>query len=243
MSIPKVRAEGSGNSRSLGRQGVSHNTAAGKRLREALGEHEVSWLVGRSGLSDSTIRDAIKRGPSRSDVAAKLASALDVSIDWLLTGRTDRTASDSIASTNFDQQHEGNDLVEVAQIDPSYGLGAVIMDEVAAPEMRTFSRAWLRQITSSHPEELFWGRGRGNSMAETINDGEPLLIDRGQQTVRDTDLIWAFAIGDVGAIKRLRPVPDGTVRILSDNPAVPPDSAHGSEIHIFGRVVAVVKKL
>lgn len=136
-----------------------------------------------------------------------------------------------------------DDLVEIAQIDTSYGLGAVIMDEVATPEMRTFSRAWLRQITSSPPEELYWGRGRGNSMAETINDGDPLLIDRGQQSVRDTDLIWAFAVGDVGAIKRLRPVPDGNVRILSDNPAVPPDSAHGSEIHIFGRVIAVVKKL
>ncbi len=117
------------------------------------------------------------------------------------------------------------------------------MDEAAAPEMRTFSRAWLRQITTSPPEQLYWARGRGNSMAPTIEDGEPVLIDRMQQSPRDADLIWAFAWGDIGAIKRLRPMPDGHVRILSDNPAVPPEIAHGSEIHVFGRVVAVVKNL
>jgi phage repressor protein C with HTH and peptisase S24 domain len=112
----------------------------------------------------------------------------------------------------------------VPEIDPSFGLGRVFMDEAPAPEMRTFSRNWLRQITTTPPEELYWARGRGNSMAPTIDDGEPVLIDRRQQSPRDADLIWAFAWGDIGAIKRLRPMPDGSVKILSDNPAVPPDS-------------------
>jgi len=137
----------------------------------------------------------------------------------------------------------GPDLVQVPEIDPQFGLGAAFMDETAAPEMRTFSRNWLRQITTTPAEELYWARGRGNSMSATIEDGELVLIDRRQQSPRDADLIWAFAWGDVGAIKRLRPMPDGSVRILSDNPAVPPDVAHGSEIHIFGRVIAVVKNL
>jgi phage repressor protein C with HTH and peptisase S24 domain len=61
-------------------------------------------------------------------------------------------------------------------------------------------------------------------MAPTIEEGEPVLIDRRQQSPRDADLIWAFAWGDIGAIKRLRPMPDGSVKILSDNPAVPPES-------------------
>ncbi|MEO6360611.1 MAG: S24 family peptidase [Sphingomicrobium sp.] len=109
--------------------------------------------------------------------------------------------------------------------------------------MERFSRTWLRQITTTPPDELYWARGRGNSMAPTINEGEPCLIDRREQSPRDADLIWAFSWGDIGAIKRLRPMPDGTVKLLSDNPAVPSETAHGSEIHIFGRVVAVVKNL
>lgn len=187
-----------------------------------------------------------------------LASRLGTTVDYLF-GRTDDPGVldfhgspsdfDNAAETwgagggRSSRLQQADELVEVAEIDPSYGLGAVFMDETASPEMRTFSRTWLRQLTTSPPEELYWGRGRGNSMAPTINDGEPMLIDRMQQTPRDADLIWAFAWGDIGAVKRLRPMPDGTVKILSDNPAVPPETAHGSEIHIFGRVVAVVKNL
>jgi phage repressor protein C with HTH and peptisase S24 domain len=111
-------------------------------------------------------------------------------------------------TTNFDQAIAG-ELVEVAEIDPSFGMGAVFMDEAPAPEMRAFSRTWLRQLTATPPEELYWARGRGNSMAPTIDEGEPVLIDRRQQSPRDADLIWAFAWGDIGAIKRLRPMPDG----------------------------------
>lgn len=135
------------------------------------------------------------------------------------------------------------DLVVIPEIDPAFGMGNAIMDEPASPEMRSFSRAWLRLITDAPPEELYWARGRGNSMSPTIEDGEPVLIDRRQQTPRDADLIWAFAWGEVGAIKRLRPMPDGSVKILSDNPAVPVDVAYDGELHVFGRVVAVVRKL
>lgn len=117
------------------------------------------------------------------------------------------------------------------------------MDEHAEPNMRSFSRTWLRQFTDAPADQLYWAKPRGNSMAPTINDGEPVLIDRRQQTPRDADLIWAFAWGDIGAIKRLRPMPDGSVKILSDNSAVPPDVAYDGELHIFGRVVAVVRRL
>lgn len=136
-----------------------------------------------------------------------------------------------------------DDDVQVAEIDPRFGLGNVFMDEEAVPELRSFSRSWLRQITTSPPEELYWARGRGNSMSPTIEDGEIMLIDRSQQSVLDADLIWAFAWGDVGAIKRLRPMPDGSLKILSDNPAVPPETASEGEVHIFGRVTAVIKNI
>jgi phage repressor protein C with HTH and peptisase S24 domain len=198
----------------------------------------MSWLSDETGISTSMLSDYLKGKVPGSDKAVRIAEALGVSIDWLLTGR-DRPR---VAETRAPYR-AGGDLVEVPEIDPSFGLGAVFMDEQAAPEMRTFSRAWLRQITTTPPDELYWAAGRGNSMFPTIGDGEPVLIDRRQQSVLDADLIWAFSWGDIGAIKRLRPMPDGTVKILSDNPAVPPDTAHGSEIHIFGRVVAVVKNL
>lgn len=135
------------------------------------------------------------------------------------------------------------EMVDVAEIDLRFGLGGEYMDEVPVPQMRSFSRDWLRQITTSPPEHLYWAKGQGNSMEPTISDGDILLIDRTQATPAFGDLYWAIAFGHVGMIKRLRPMPDGSVKILSDNPSVPPETAVDEELHVFGRVVAVVKKV
>jgi phage repressor protein C with HTH and peptisase S24 domain len=246
---PTVRSNELDTNTKLRSQVGDSNNLVADRIKErlhALGPgRDVPWLSRAAGIPASTLYDNLKRGIGKPEHAVAIARALDVSIDWLLTGSgSERSAGPS--TTNFDRPPASSttrDLVQVPEIDPSFGLGAVFMDEAAAPEMRTFSRGWLRQITTTPPDELYWAAGRGNSMAPTIEDGEPVLIDRRQQSPRDADLIWAFAWGDIGAIKRLRPMPDGSVKILSDNPAVPPESAHGSEIHIFGRVVAVVKNL
>lgn len=87
MRTPKVRDETSVNAREGSRQAVKDNEAAGARIREALAGREVSWLVRETGYGDSTIRDALRRGPVRSDVAMAIAKALSVSVDWLLTGQ------------------------------------------------------------------------------------------------------------------------------------------------------------
>lgn len=135
------------------------------------------------------------------------------------------------------------DIVEVAEVDLRYGLGAAYLDGAIETEPRQFSRAWLRHFTDSPPSELFWARGQGNSMAPDIGDGDIVLIDRREQSPKMADLIWAFAFGEVGMIKWLRPMPDGSVKIISSNPSVPADVAHDDELHIIGRVVAVVKKV
>jgi len=44
-------------------------------------------------------------------------------------------------------------------------------------------------------------------------------------------------------IKRLRPMPDGTVRIMSDNPQVSDEIATDGDLTIIGRVVAIVRSV
>ena len=70
-----------------------------------------------------------------------------------------------------------------------------------------------------------------------------LLIDQSDRSLRISDQIWAFSFGGVGMIKRLRPRPDGSIAILSDNPNVPEDRAVDDELFLIGRVVAKVSKL
>ena len=107
----------------------------------------------------------------------------------------------------------------------------------------TPTRLWLRNFTDSPAEKLFFARGIGDSMEPTIYDSSLVLIDTAQNSVRMSDQIWAVAYGNVGMIKRLRPLPDGNIAVLSDNPQVPMITAADGEMHIIGRVVAVVRKI
>lgn len=135
------------------------------------------------------------------------------------------------------------DTVELDQIDLRYGLGATFIDGHISVAKRRFSRAWLRDVSSTSPEHLFWAIGDGDSMEPTIRSGEVVLIDRSQVTPRSGDGIWAIAYGEVSMIKRLRPMPDGSVTIFSDNQLVPAATAVDGEMHVIGRVVAVVRRL
>lgn len=137
-----------------------------------------------------------------------------------------------------------DDIVEIAEIDLQYGLGGAFVDENAVEsEPRHFSREWLRKITDSPPSMLFWARGRGNSMAPTIEEGEIVLGDRSQTSPRDDDLIWACVLGEIGMIKRLRVRPDH-VKILSDNPLVQEDVAYpDDDLRVVGRIVTVLKNI
>ena len=79
-------------------------------------------------------------------------------------------------------------------------------------------------------------------MSPTIEDNDLVLIDRSDRSVRDQDAIWAFTIGDVAMMKRLR-LRGEQVTILSDNDRVPSDSAHPDEINIVGRISHIVRRL
>lgn len=139
---------------------------------------------------------------------------------------------------------EDADLVELDEVDLRYGLGGTYMDGPISVEKRPFSREWLRMIApQSSPSYLFWAVGDGDSMEPTIRSGEVILIDRSNLTPRMGEGIWALAWGDVGMVKRVRPRPDGSIELLSDNSSVPPIMASDEEVHVIGRVVAVVRRL
>lgn len=140
-------------------------------------------------------------------------------------------------------QTENDTTVELDQIDLRYGMGGTFTDGPVQVEKRAFSREWLRSVTSTPPRHLFWATGDGDSMEPTIRSGEIVLIDRSQETPRIDDAIWAVVDGEIGMIKRMRHHADGTVELLSDNQLVPPRRTADDELHIIGRVIAVVRRL
>jgi phage repressor protein C with HTH and peptisase S24 domain len=131
----------------------------------------------------------------------------------------------------------------IREWDFAYGMGGgTYLDLPVTGIMHQFSRSWLRQFTHAPPDKIFLARGTGDSMTPTILDSDGVLIDTSERSIRIGDKIWALAYGEVGLIKRVRPMPDGSVKLLSDNQVVEPETAYDGELTVVGRVVAVVRK-
>lgn len=135
------------------------------------------------------------------------------------------------------------DLVPVREIDLSFGMGATYLDVPITEEVHHFPRAWLRRYTRSSPDKLFFAQGIGDSMQTTLYDSDLLLIDTAQNQLTSADRIWVITYANCGSIRRLRPMPDGSVAMLADNPSIPREVAYDGELSIIGRVVAYQRKL
>lgn len=135
------------------------------------------------------------------------------------------------------------ELVEVREIDLTFGMGSTYLDVPVTERTHQFPRDWLRRFTRSSPDHLFFAQGLGDSMEPTLYDSDLLLIDSSQRQLNMAEKIWAVAYAECGMVKRLRPVPGGGVEVWSDKKEVSPFTAYDGELEIIGRVVAVQRKL
>ncbi|WP_067734446.1 S24 family peptidase [Novosphingobium naphthalenivorans] len=197
----------------------------------------------RAGISASTINRPLNgTATTRLGRAAleKLMAAFPDFPGW--PSGTEALADRRLAFKH--QPPERDDTVEIDEIDLRYGLGAAFIDGPVSSEKRVFSRAWLRNFTRAAPEHLFWTIGDGDSMEPTIRSGEVILIDTSQKTPRMAEGIWAVAMGEFGMVKRLHFAgKDEGLKLVSDNQLIPPISVAEDELHIIGRVVAVMRRL
>ncbi|WP_206066288.1 XRE family transcriptional regulator [Novosphingobium sp. ERN07] len=142
------------------------------------------------------------------------------------------------------EEDEDDEIVEVKEIDLRFGMGGGGYLEVPVKKKpRKFTRGWLRLFTNAPHTRIFIAQGIGDSMAPTIMNADMVIIDTSENEVQFGDQIWAAAYGQTGVIKRLRPLPDGGVKILSDNPLVEAETAYDGELHVLGKVVAVIRRM
>lgn len=209
-------------------------------LAARLGSHKEGSA--KTGIPYATFQRILAgQSPLTMERIELFARAGGVSVDSLI-------ASGGVSDRRLGFHHDNHltalvDDVELDEIDVAYGLGASYVDAPIATRKVRFTRDWLRHFTDSAPEHLFVATGIGESMYPTIHTNDVVIVDRSQQTPRMGDQLWALAYGDVGMIKRLRPMPDGSLKMLSDNQAVPPEVAYDGEAHIIGRVVAITRKV
>ena len=222
--------------------GLAQDTDLIRRLVKFAGTTPAA-VAKRAGVAVTTInRPFTGTSPSRLGraVLEKLQAAYPDFPGWAAGEVSDRLLPFRHAAAEPDA-----DLVQIDSIDLSYGLGGTFVNVAPVDvEKVSFSRSWLRQFTHSAPHHLSSTQGIGDSMQPTIHDRDVVIFDRSRTRLDDelTDRIWVCAFGEIGMIKRLRQLPDGSVRIMSDNQSVRDEIAADGDLHLIGRVVAVVRR-
>jgi len=222
-----------------------------ERLKAAMERAGLSQSeLGRRAKMSSSMIGKLVRGESRGSAHIyEIARALEVSADYL-AGNSDELPQLTPVTADENKAHkvamtEGDDdIVEIMELDLAFGMGGgSYLDLPVRPKGRKFARDWLRLFTNSPPSRVFLAKGIGDSMSPTIQNDDIVIIDTAQSLVGMGDQIWAVAYGNFGLIKRLRPLPSGGIKIMSDNPLVESETAYDSELHVIGKVVAVVRKM
>lgn len=132
--------------------------------------------------------------------------------------------------------------VPVFDLRASAGAGAIASDTPASEHLM-FREQWLRRIATDM-KALFVLEISGDSMWDTLHDGDHVLVDRAQTNARREGL-YVIRIDDMLQVKRISMHPvSKLLTIKSDNPAyrtydnIPPE-----DIAVMGRVVWIGRSL
>ena len=211
-------------------------------LIESLGFTSIQNFASRAGIHHQTIRSQLDSGRLSHDVLSKI-SEFGGDVNWLLTGRGRMLLSErgGVRDISIGGQYDTTDLLMI----PLYGVRAgageahVVISE--QPEkMLAFREDWIRAELRRNPANLFLITVDGDSMYPTMVSGEVVLVDKSETRV-STDAIYLLQMGGGIIVKRLQWLPDGRLRILSDNPAFSHHEVGQEElsngIQVLGRVV------
>jgi phage repressor protein C with HTH and peptisase S24 domain len=111
-----------------------------------------------------------------------------------------------------------------------------------APPMAGFfalRHDWVRSACGVAPEDVILEIAAGDSMLPGIKDGDTLLVDATDRSIR-TFGIYVLEIEGQRLVKRVQRKHDGSLVLISDNPAYLPDAvdrAGAAKVTVIGRVV------
>ncbi|MFA9200068.1 MAG: helix-turn-helix transcriptional regulator [Cypionkella sp.] len=199
-----------------------------RRLLELAQQQGVS-LAGLSemiGRNPSYLQQFIRKGsPRKLDEGDRRRLARFLGVDESELGGTEEISSSTAGETWLE--------VPRLPLGAAAGPGSLADDERPFDSFR-FSRRWLRE-QGLDGAQLSAIRVTGDSMEPLLHDGDEILVDRAQRTLRDG--IHVVRLGEALLVKRLAPAGRDRAALLSQNPAYPPIDVPLPELEIVGRVV------
>ncbi|EPY00926.1 helix-turn-helix transcriptional regulator [Magnetospirillum fulvum] len=120
----------------------------------------------------------------------------------------------------------------------SAGFGLTTESNPAPLHSNFYRLDWLRRVTAATPDQLAVVRVCGDSMWDTLHDGDHVLVDRTQTSLRKEGLFVLDVEGEV-YVKRCSYRPDTRrVTMRSDNSAYPTwDAIDPETVTVIGRVL------
>ncbi|MDG2243376.1 MAG: S24 family peptidase [Rhodospirillaceae bacterium] len=238
----------------------------GARVRQC--RLALSWsqaeLAGRIGVKQQSI-DQLESGKvSRPRYIVELAESLNVPMHWLRHGkgqvnlaRSTGGRADAPPAWSFEPDmatisEQGDDkaffkldgqafaMVPVYDARASAGPGALNTETPQPLYHDVFRQDWLKSLTASTPDNLAVIRVAGDSMWDTLQDGDFILVDRAiRQCSRDGLYVIRYQEGDELMVKRLIRQPSSKLLMVkSDNPNYPSQaSLKDDDLEVKGRVI------
>jgi hypothetical protein len=124
----------------------------------------------------------------------------------------------------------------------SAGPGSIIDADSEPIGFHLIEAQWLRSVTQTAPSRLAVLRVAGDSMEDTLADGDWVLVDRGQ-TRAAQEGIYALQIDDTTWVKRLSlNLRERLIRVISDNPRYPVQELPADDLTVIGRIVWIVAR-
>jgi phage repressor protein C with HTH and peptisase S24 domain len=204
-------------------------------------------LARAMGVSPSAFRKWLKgeAEPSRERLVA-LADAASVSVGWLARGegpeprlqgpsRPSRERHDTPRDGGLDTQR----FVLLPKRPEAAAAGAETPAAPPGSEYMALRDDWIRATFGIEPDRLLLETARGESMLPRIHDGALLLVDTTEQQFHSFG-VYVLEIAGERLVKRVQRKVDGSLTLISDNPAyeadhVPP--AEATDVTVVGRVL------
>lgn len=225
----------------------------GERIRKVRGGKSLTEFAAGFGIHKNTLA-RYEKGDGLPDGAflAKLCEVYRINPAWILTGEgpvhvpspTDPPEAPLAAADAEGLDPETYVYVPLYNVVASGGNGSFLDGEEVVDAL-AFKREWIRSELRANPKDLVLVMMTGESMEPTLGKDDVLLVNRRLGSAR-SDGIYLVRSGEALLVKRVQFLPDGSLRVLSDNPAYEPFSVRptdaDTEFRIIGRVVWAGRK-
>ncbi|MFY3302605.1 S24 family peptidase [Achromobacter xylosoxidans] len=191
-------------------------------------------------------------GANGMDLAScvKAAPVLNVNAQWLFDGTSPMQPRSDAPETDSHQDvlppAPRRREVEIPQFETggAMGNGLELRDQPGIIQAWHVSAEWLNKNVPAYSTKsnLCIVTGFGDSMRPLFNPGDPLIVDRGVNSV-EFDAVYFFRVHNQGYIKRLQTIPVANgmiIRAKSENSKYDSwDITPDMDFEVFGRVLKV----